>query len=167
MANLRGSFERWTEQGITLTRDRTFAWRREVGRTLDYLATREDMDLERVGYFGVSFGATSALPLLALEERLKVAVLYSGGLIALAGTPPEAHPANYVPHITIPLLMLNGTYDYIIPLESAQLPLFERLGTRSEDKHRQVFDAGHAPLPRSETIRETLAWFDKYLGPVN
>ena len=89
-----------------MTRERTIAWRQDLGRTLDYLDTRDDMDLERVGYVGVSFGSSAALPLLALEERLKVAVLTSGGLVSTVDTPPEANPVNYVPRITIPVLML-------------------------------------------------------------
>ena len=35
------------------------------------------------------------------------------------------------------------------------------------EKRHVVFDAGHDPLPRSQMIREILAWLDKYMGPVS
>lgn len=162
-----GSFERWDGVGLGLTRERVVAWRRDLGRTLDYLETRDDMDAERVAYFGNSFGASAALPFLALEPRLRVAVLGSGGLYHIADAPPEALPINYVPRITVPLLMLNGRYDYIFPVQTSQDALFDSLGTPPEDKHRVIFDAGHAPLPQGSRIREAMAWLDKYLGPIN
>jgi hypothetical protein len=40
-------------------------------------------------------------------------------------------------------------------------------GTPPSEKRHVVFDAGHDPLPRSQVIREILAWLDKYLGPVS
>ena len=63
--------------------------------------------------------------------------------------------------------MLNGRYDYVFPVETSQPLLFESLGTPTEDKHWVIYEAGHAQAPRSQVIRETLAWLDKYLGPVN
>jgi hypothetical protein len=52
----------------------------DLGATLDYLATRENIDASKVAYVGRSMGAAQALPLLALEPRLKTAVLLGGGL---------------------------------------------------------------------------------------
>ena len=51
------------------------------------------------------------------------------------------------------------------PVESAQKPMFEFLGTPDEDKKIIIYDTGHL-VPRNELIKETLAWYDKYLGPV-
>ena len=62
--------------------------------------------------------------------------------------------------------MLNGAYDYIFPLEGTQKPMFELLGTPEAQKRHVVYEAGHAPLPRSQMIQESLAWLDRYLGPV-
>ena len=163
----KGSYERGDGLGGSMTRERTIAWRQDLGRTLDYLETRDDMDVDSVGYFGSSFGAAATVPLLALEERLKVAVLLSGGLVSTVDTPPEANPVNYVPRTTIPVLMLNGRYDYVFPVETSQRLLFDSLGTPTEDKHWIKYEAGHGQLPRSRVIRETLAWFNKYLGSVN
>jgi hypothetical protein len=39
------------------------------------------------------------------------------------------------------------------------------LGTPVPDKQQKVYDTDHIP-PRNEFIKETLAWLDRYLGPV-
>ncbi len=106
------------------------------------------------------------LPLLAAESRLKTAILVSGGF-PYRELPPESDIVNYVSRITLPILMVNGRYDYVFPLEMSQRPLFDRFGTRPTDKRHVVLEAGHAPLPRADLIRETLDWLDRYLGPVN
>ena len=66
----------------------------------------------------------------------------------------------------MPILMMNGRYDYVFPVETAQQPLMALLGTPEEDKKHLILDAAHS-LPRSLRIRESLDWLDKYLGPVN
>jgi hypothetical protein len=137
----------------------------DLGATLDYLATRDDIDTSRIGYVGRSMGAAHALPLLALESRLKTAVLLYGGL-PFGNLPPEVDPTNFVPRITLPVLMLNGKYDWFMTVDGAQQPLYELLGTRPEDKRYYALEAGHSPLPRAEVVRLVLDWLDRYLGPV-
>ena len=66
----------------------------------------------------------------------------------------------------MPVLMVNGRYDFAYPLETSQKPLFRLLGTPEQHKRHALFDAGHVP-PVQETMREVLAWLDKYLGPVD
>jgi hypothetical protein len=43
--------------------------------------------------------------------------------------------------------------------------MFRLLGTPKEQKRRIMFDASH-DIPRNAMITETLAWLDRYLGPV-
>ena len=92
-------------------------------------------------------------------------MLLSGGLDNL--TAPFLDPANYASRIRMPVLMVNGRYDEVFPVESGQAMLYELLGTPSADKRHVIFDSGHGSPPRGETLREVLAWYDKYLGPVN
>ena len=54
----------------------------------------------------------------------------------------------------------------MLPLETSQIPLFNRLGTPEAQKKHVIYDGGHGQFPRSATIREVLAWLDQYLGPV-
>jgi hypothetical protein len=61
--------------------------------------------------------------------------------------------------------MLNGELDFYFPSETSQRPMFELLGTPHEHKKRLTYPRGHS-VPRSEMIKETLAWLDRYLGRV-
>jgi formylglycine-generating enzyme required for sulfatase activity len=162
----QGSHERWSpldfSDRVAYSR-KVVEWRWDVGRTLDYLQTRGDMDVGRAGYIGISYGASYALPLLHAESRLKAAVLLAGGLPS-RDLPPVTNPINYLPRITIPVLMVNGRYDILLPLETNQKPLFNLLGSRPGDKRHRLAESGHAP-PRDIVLTETLAWLDKYLGP--
>lgn len=161
-----GRFEKPFDAADALRLRREWVDRRwDLGATLDYLATREDIDASKIGYVGRSMGAAHALPLLALEPRLKTAVLLAGGL-PFDNAPPEAEPVNFVPRITLPVLMVSGKYDPYFPVDSAQKQLYELLGTRPEDKRHYALDAGHASLPRAEFVRIVLDWLDRYLGPV-
>jgi len=64
-----------------------------------------------------------------------------------------------------PTLMLNGRYDTINPLETQIKPMFDLLGTPATNKKLVLYETDHIP-PVNEMIRETLAWLDRYLGPV-
>src|SRR5262249_9345132 len=97
--------------------------------------------------------------------RLKVAVLLAPGY-TYRELPPEADAVNYASHVTIPMLLLGGRSDYVLPLETSQKPMFEDLGTPADRKRHVVFAAGSMDVPRSEVIREVLAWLDRYLGTV-
>ena len=172
MPVFKGSYERWDpfislqgDEYLRTFRTRMFQWRQDLGRVLDVLSARPDIDARRIAYFGASFGASTAFPLVGLEDRLKVAILGPAGF-TYREMPPEADAINYVSRVTMPVLMLGGSHDYIFPLETAQKPMFERLGSPDKDKRHVVFDAGHGNFPRSEMIREVLGWLDRYLGPV-
>jgi hypothetical protein len=43
--------------------------------------------------------------------------------------------------------------------------LLDLLATPLEDKRLMLYETDHIP-PRTEYIKETLAWLDQYLGPV-
>jgi len=103
--------------------------------------------------------------LLAVEDRIKTGILVGGGLW-LGRSLPEADPFNFAPYARQPMLMVNGRYDYIFPIDSTQLPLFRALGSPSNDKRHAVFDTGHAP-PNDPMMKEILDWLDRYLGPVH
>lgn len=150
------SSHRYTEWVIQLVKD--------FRKSIDYLETREEIDHNRLAYYGMSWGALMGAIIPAVEERLKVSVLISGGLLEQGR--PEVNAINFVTRVKIPTLMLNGRYDTIKPFETTIKPMFDLLGTIDQHKKMKLFDADHVP-PRNQFIRETLAWFDTYLGPVN
>jgi dienelactone hydrolase len=139
-------------------------WVKDYRRTLDYLSTRTDIDTTKFAYFGFSWGGYMGGIIPAVERRLKASMLYVAGL-SMERARPEVDPLNYLPHIKSPVLMLNGKYDFFFPSETAQKPFFEFLGTPAADKRWILYEGGH-DVPRTELIKESLAWLDKYLGPV-
>ena len=168
-----GSFERW-DDFLSLTGDqylramgsRMGDWAADLGRTIDYLETRADIRADDIGYYGVSFGSSTSLALLALEPRLKAALLMLPGF-TYRDLPPEADAVNHAPRITMPIMMIGGRFDYVFPVETAQRPLHEQLGTPDADKTFLLYEMGHGPFPRGQTIRDVLPWLDRYMGAVN
>ena len=145
-------------------RDHVVMWVKDFRRTLDYLGTRADLDATKIAYFGYSWGGFMGGIIPAVEPRIKVSILYVAGLAMERGR-PEVEPVNYLPRITVPVLMLNGKYDFFFPSETAQRPFFEFLGTPQADKRWISYEGGH-DVPRTELIGESLGWLDRYLGPV-
>jgi cephalosporin-C deacetylase-like acetyl esterase len=161
----KGTYERRISDGAgpMSERELMIAFSRDLGRALDYLATRPDLDAARVAYFGVSSGGDVGVILTALEPRLKASVLQGTGL--WHEPTPELDLVNYAPRVRVPTLMLSGRYDFARPLETTQRPLFALLGPPAEHKHHAVLEAGHV-LPSEAVAREILPWLDRYLGPV-
>jgi dienelactone hydrolase len=139
---------------------------KDLGRTIDYLGTRADIDTSKLAYFGLSTGAGMGPIMTAVEPRFKASILLAGGLYAWQ-RPPEADAFNFVPRVKVPTLMINGRNDFYFPLETSQEPMFRLLGTAPGDKRHVVFESGHVPTEREQVIKEVLDWLDRYLGPVN
>ncbi|MFC1628508.1 protein kinase [Gemmatimonadota bacterium] len=136
----------------------------DLQKTIDYLEIRDDIDTERLAYFGISWGSSIAPIMTAIESRFKASVLYVGGLSASIVL-PEVDPFNFLPRVQVPTLMLNGKYDYFFPYESSQIPFFERLGTPDNRKEFFLSEGGHN-VPREEVMARSLTWLDRYLGRV-
>jgi dienelactone hydrolase len=166
----KGSFERSNREyhggdelkSTSLWRDYVIYFSKDIRRTIDYFATRAEIDQTKIGFFGFSRGAALSPMMLVPEPRIKVAALWIPGLY-LEKILPEVDAINFSSRVTIPVLQLNGRYDYNFPEESSSIPFFHVLGTRPEQKRRVAYDTGHN-LPPNEAIKETLDWFDRYLG---
>ena len=114
---------------------------KDLSRAIDYLETRGDLNAGAVGYYGVSWGASDAVRALAIEGRIKAAVLADGGMQMYPFERPERDPVHYLPRITIPVLMLNGRYD-----------------SRFPPRGRKSRCSGcSAPTPRTRSIRYPIA----------
>jgi dienelactone hydrolase len=142
-------------------RDHVIMWAKDVRRSIDYLATRADVDTARIAYYGFSWGGALGGLIPAIEPRFRTAVLLVAGLDPNRPQ-PEVDPVNFLPRIRIPVLMLNGRYDHYFPVASSQQPFFDLLGSARKEKY--VSEGGHS-VPRPELITRMLAWLDKYLGP--
>jgi dienelactone hydrolase len=138
-------------------------------RTIDYLETREDIDMSKIGFHGFSWGACMGGIVPAVEDRIKAQVLVLGGMHP-ADTPddfpyPEAAQITYIPRVKIPTMMLNGRYDLTLDYTTQVKPFFDLLETPEGDKENKLSDSDHF-IPRNDVIRESIQWFNKYLGPV-
>jgi eukaryotic-like serine/threonine-protein kinase len=134
---------------------------KDLRRSIDYLETRPDIDSRKLAFYGMSWGGALGAIIPAVEDRFATSVLLAGGVLDQAR--PEVHPINYVGRVTTATLMLNGRYD--TALDAGIRPMFDLLGTPPEHKRLVLYDSDHIP-PRNEFVRETLAWLDRYLGPV-
>ncbi|MCZ4410057.1 SUMF1/EgtB/PvdO family nonheme iron enzyme [Cryomorphaceae bacterium 1068] len=145
-------------------KDHLIMWGKEVQRTIDYLETRSDIQADKIGYLGWSWGGYMGGIMPAIDKRIKASVLNVGGMV-MNKSLPEADQLNYLPRVTQPTLMLNGKHDMFFPAETSQKPMFEFLGTPDAHKKRIVYEAGHL-VPRVGFMKESLAWYDRYLGEV-
>jgi len=130
----------------------------------DYLESREDMDMEKLAYFGLSWGGFVAPYVLAIEKRVKAGIVAAFGVLS-DGQNPEYDQITYLTRVRIPMLMMNGKYDFDFTLETQQA-FVDFLGTPEEDKVWKRYEYVHgAPVP--DLINESLAFLDKYFGEVN
>jgi hypothetical protein len=151
-------------QAVALTAD----WYKDAARTLDYLETRKDIDSTRFAYLGVSMGsADGVIVSTLLQDRLKAVVWLDGGYF-IEHPPAGGDQADFAPRMKKPVLMVNGRYDYDFPLDQAQNPLFNMLGTPAADKSHVVMDTPHDVTEnRPLLVRSVIVWLNKYLGKIS
>jgi len=126
-------------------------------RGLDYLATRSEIDMNRVGVLGYSMGGTQSFLLTSVDSRIKVTVACVTPAMTEKYYPVA--PKNYVRGLAgRPFLMLMGRTDELCSEDSAK-QLYDLIP--SEQKDLTFFESGHK-LPK-EYIRDAVAWFNKYL----
>ncbi len=124
-------------------------------RAIDYLATRDEIDINRVGVIGYSMGGHMTFLLGASEPRVRTIV---GCVI------PEMPGAMIAASTFVrslegkPLLMMMARKDQFYTVESAQ-NLFDSVPGNS--KTIRFFDSGHS-LPEVYT-QQVVEWVDKEL----
>ncbi len=163
----QGTFERRIEgeMGPIGRRNLLIQRVKDARRTIDYLATRDDIDLDRIAYHGVSFGGNVSPFILATENRFRTAMIMSTGLLTGRPLPPEIQMHDYLARITMPVLMIGGRDDFNFPYETSQRPFFEALGTPDEYKEMVSLDWGHLPPQYSDVVKSLIRWSDHWLGP--
>jgi pimeloyl-ACP methyl ester carboxylesterase len=153
----------WDSQMIQLTAERY----KDAARSLDYLATRPDIDSSKLAYLGVSMGSSQGVIYTTLlQDRLKTAIFLDGGYTLGPSTPGDDQ-ADFAPRMKRPVLMVNGRYDYTFQLDLSQNPLFNMLGTPAKDKRHVVLETAHDVTEQHpQLVRAVLDWLDRYLGRV-
>jgi len=140
---------------------------KDLGRSLDYLDTRPDIDTQKIAYLGVSMGSAEGVIYTTIaQSRLRTAIFLDGGYF-LDKPPAGGDQADFAPRLRIPVLMVNGRYDYVFSVEKSQDPFFRMLGTPESEKRHVVLDTPHDVTgQRTRLVNAVLEWLDKYLGRV-
>jgi formylglycine-generating enzyme required for sulfatase activity/dienelactone hydrolase len=167
-----GTFERpnkiYGNVTVAVKREEAVKEMKDLRRTLDYLETREEIDLDKIAIYGLSSGARWCSVVPAIEERIKATIVMGGGFDDWFNPSlPEWSQFNTTPRVKIPVLMLCGKYDYLNPLEISYKPLFRLFGTADNDKHLKIYDTGHALWDTNAWKRDMLDFLDKYFGEPN
>src|ERR1700745_2435250 len=120
-----------------------------------------------MAYLGVSMGSGFGVIFTTLlQDRLRTVVFLDGGYF-LAPPTPGTDQADFAPRMKKPVLMVNGRYDYIVSLKTAQDPLFRMLGTPAAEKRHVLLETPHdVTQDRPTLVKEVLSWLDRYLGRV-
>ncbi|MCY2967116.1 MAG: alpha/beta fold hydrolase, partial [Planctomycetota bacterium] len=108
----------------------------DVLRAHSLLAAQPEVDRDRIGVTGISWGGYLTCIVAGIDDRLKVAVpVYGCGNLAdnsvwvepRFSKMTEEHrdrwvttfdPSKYLPGVSCPILFLNGTNDFAYPLDS-------------------------------------------------
>src|SRR5262249_35133140 len=152
---------------------------------LDYLCTRPEVDVKRIGATGISMGSTRSWWLSAVDDRIACMVgvacltryenLLKHGQLRQHGTyyfanrilkhfDTEADLSLIAPR---PALYLTGDLDAGSPADGIKVieakagTLFKNVGAEAQFKSIRYADIGHTYTP--EMRKEMLAWFDKWL----
>lgn len=144
-------------------RDNAIDTVKDMRRAIDYLETRGEFDRNALAFFGYSWGGVNGPTALAQEPRFRVGII-NIGLLPPMSSIPEVDPVNALARVRVPVLMLSGEFDPMVPVENARR-YFELLGTPAADKRHVIAVGGHF-IPRALVIRETIDWLEEWLGEV-
>jgi len=153
-------------------------------RAMDYLASRTEVDPQRLGAFGMSMGSTKAWWLAALDPRVSVCMdvccltdfdelikthaLHEHGIFYYVPALLKHFQTAQINELIVPRphLSVNGRQDPLTPpagvekIRNYLLPLY-RLYGQERDCRIELFDCAHVELPEMRKL--VLDWMDRYL----
>jgi dienelactone hydrolase len=156
-------------------------------RTVDYLATRPEVDPQRIGCVGLSVGGFRAAHLAGLDPRIKAAVVVGwmssyGAMLETKLTSigfmkiiPGLYHVMDLPdlvsmHAPGGLMVIHGTQDRLFPPEGVAAA-FEKIGAvyakaGVPERFRGVtYDGPHEF--NAEMQEQAFAWLDRWLRPAD
>ncbi len=153
-------------------------------RAFQYLASRPEVDPQRLGVTGMSMGSTKAWWLAALEPRvhLTIDICCLTDFDALIAAHGLSHHGVYyfvpsllkefdttgINELTVPRprLSVNGRRDLLTPPAGVEkvrdnlMPLYRKYG-REEDCRIELFDCAHQELPEMRSL--VVEWLRRYM----
>lgn len=130
----------------------------EYRRAIDYLETRSDIDVNRIGVMGLSLGGLITHQLASVDTRIKTA---AAGVTPYITEPKlqAVSSITFASHISCDsYLVFVGNKDTYYTLDQAQ-SLYNRIPISK--KEFIVYDSGHEPP--IEYVKKVSDWFTKYL----
>lgn len=163
--SLTGEYRFWTRDIITQT---VF----DLRRAIDLLETRDDIDANKIGYYGISLGGIIGTIFCGVDDRVKAPVIALAGgnlslmfgLDALKDDTKDffsiIDPINFVERIhPRPFLMINSENDEIIDPITSKL-LFSKA---NEPKEIKWYPSKHRDLPIDKAFGDGVEWYKKHL----
>ncbi len=153
-------------------------------QAVSYLASRPEVDPQRLGAFGLSMGSTKAWWLAALDPRIKLCIdlccltdyeelikirnLQGHGIYYFVPRLLQHFQAQDINELIVPRahLSLNGRQDRLTPPAGVErirdhlMPLYRQFG-RPDDCRIELFDCGHEETPAMRQL--VLSWLDRHL----
>ncbi len=153
-------------------------------RALDYLASRAEIDPQRLGVLGMSMGSTKAWWLAALDRRVRVCMdvccltdfdeliktqaLKEHGIFYYVPSLLKHFQTAQINELSVPRphLSVNGRLDPLTPPAGVEkirdflMPLYRQHG-REQDCRIELYDCAHVELPEMRNL--VLQWMDRYL----
>lgn len=153
-------------------------------RALDYLASRAEVDPQRLSVFGMSMGATKAWWLAALDPRVKLCMdvccltdfeelikahgLKEHGIYYFVPSLLKHFQTAQINELIVPRahLSVNGRRDPLTPPAGVEkvrdylLPLYRQHG-KEQDCRIELFDCAHQELPEMRKL--IVEWMDLHL----
>ena len=134
---------------------------KDFKRVIDYIESRKEFDISKLSYQGYSWGSVSSNYLLAIDDRVKSAAIFVGGLM-LQKSKKEIEPHIYLRRIKIPVLHIVGKSDGVFDHEKSFKPWNKLIGTPAKDKKIVILEnIGHG-LPKDTIIKYQLELLKKY-----
>lgn len=165
---------------ISRDRDEQIQLIKDLQRAVDVLRGRPNVDANRIGYLGISYGGAMGALFVGVERRLKAAALVvgDGGLVSHSTGPEDVslaslpcatraswfeamvpiEPIRFVGLASSALLLQNGRLDTLVPPADAEL-LHAAAPT---SKTVLWYDAGHGL--NQQAMFDRLDWLHQQLG---
>lgn len=138
----------------------------EYRRAIDYLETRTDINPDKIGALGYSFGSVITFNLTGIDDRIKCAVVCATAVIKPRPFFPSKEflsgfaPQSFIPYIkNRPLLMLAAKKDDFNCTEEEAKILYDLIG--ENEKEIIFYDSNHK-LPK-EHAKDASNWFLSHL----